>query len=469
MLEKYSSFQHEWEPEFLEMTRDFIFRNTFADLEYIVKELGQVHGTRFEFECYDLGHLYNLAWLLDQGWIEGTVFVQMVFGVLGGVGADLDNLMHMHSIADKLFGDSYEWSVLAAGRHQMNFATQAAMLGGNLRVGMEDSLYIGPGQLTPSNAAQVTKIRTIIEALGLQVATPTEARDRLQLKGADNTVAVYDIDPNAEFNVRQYVDTAWPVLEELGLTKNGNPDAVTFHTNAADAVRDAAFVQESVPERLDVKHALYRDIESSLHPNAIVASSASGLTLTEMQGGWSDPARFVLGHPFNPPHLIPLVEVLGNDHTGNGVVAEARSFYESVGKVTIEVRKEVPGHVANRLQAALWREAISLVTNGVASVEDVDTAVWAGPGLRWAAMGPNMLFHLGAGEGGLTSFCERYSDSFNQWWDDLGVLHLDSDVAAQLVAGVAEAAGSVSVTQLSAERDALLSSILQATAGHRAP
>lgn len=185
MLDKYSDFQHDWEPEFLEMTRDFIFRNTFADLEYIVKELGQVHGTRFEFECYDLGHLYNLAWLLDQGWIEGTVFVQMVFGVLGGVGADLDNLMHMHTIADRLFGDGYEWSVLAAGRHQMSFATQAAMLGGNLRVGMEDSLYLGPGQLTPSNAAQVTKIRSIIENLGLQIATPAEARDRLQLKGSD--------------------------------------------------------------------------------------------------------------------------------------------------------------------------------------------------------------------------------------------------------------------------------------------
>ncbi len=186
MLDKYNNWQHDWEPEFLEMTRDFIFRNTFADLEYIVKELGQGHGTRFEFECYDLGHLYNLAWLLDQGWIEGPVFVQMVFGVLGGVGADLDNLMHMHTIADKLFGDRYEWSVLAAGRHQMSFATQAAMLGGNLRVGMEDSLYIGPGQLTPSNAAQVTKIRTIIEELGLAVATPTEARQRLGLKGADN-------------------------------------------------------------------------------------------------------------------------------------------------------------------------------------------------------------------------------------------------------------------------------------------
>jgi uncharacterized protein (DUF849 family) len=185
MLEKYSQWKHDWEPAFLEMTRDFIFRNTFADLEYVVKQLGQGHGTRFEFECYDLGHLYNLAWLLDQGWLEPPYFVQMVFGVLGGVGADLDNLLHMHTIAQKLFGDSYEWSVLAAGRHQLGFATQAAMLGGNLRVGMEDSLFIGPGELTLSNAHQVAKIRSIIESLGHTVATPTQARERLGLKGAD--------------------------------------------------------------------------------------------------------------------------------------------------------------------------------------------------------------------------------------------------------------------------------------------
>lgn len=186
MLQKYSQWKHDWEPEFLEMTRDFVFKNTFADIEYVVKELGRGHGTKFEFECYDLGHLYNLAWLIEQGWVEPPFFVQMVFGVLGGVGADLDNLVHMDTIAKKLLGNSYEWSVLAAGRHQMAFATQAALLGGNLRVGMEDSLYIGPGALTTSNADQVTKIRGIVEALGFEVATPAQARRRLGLKGAEN-------------------------------------------------------------------------------------------------------------------------------------------------------------------------------------------------------------------------------------------------------------------------------------------
>ena len=185
LLEKNYDWKHDWEPEFLEMTKDFIFPNTFKTIEYGLKELGEGHGTRFEFECYDLGHLYNLAWFVDKGLIKPPFFVQMVFGILGGAGADLDNLMHMHTIADRLFGDQYEWSVLAAGKNQMPFATQSAMLGGNLRVGLEDSLYIGPGKLAKSNAEQVTKIRTIVENLGLTVATPDEARERLALKGGD--------------------------------------------------------------------------------------------------------------------------------------------------------------------------------------------------------------------------------------------------------------------------------------------
>ena len=186
MLEKYDTFLHDWEAPFLEMTKDFIFPNTFGTIEYALKELGEGHGTRFEFECYDLGHLYNLSYFVDKGFIKPPFFIQMVFGILGGVGADLDNLMHMHTIANKLFGaDNYEFSVLAAGRHQMPFATQSAMLGGNLRVGLEDSIYIGPQQLAKSNADQVRKIKSIIENLGLTVATPAQARDRLALKGGD--------------------------------------------------------------------------------------------------------------------------------------------------------------------------------------------------------------------------------------------------------------------------------------------
>ncbi len=187
MLAKHEKWQHEWEPAFLEMTRDFIFRNTFKDIESILRGLGDAHGTRFECECYDLGHLYNLAHFVDQGLVRPPVFVQLIFGILGGAGADPDNLFHMHKVATRLFGDDHEWSVLAAGRHQMPFATQAMMLGGNVRVGLEDSLFISRGELARSNADQVRKIRGIAEALGLEIATPAEARERLGLKGADRT------------------------------------------------------------------------------------------------------------------------------------------------------------------------------------------------------------------------------------------------------------------------------------------
>ena len=185
ILDKMSDFQHDWEPKYLENSRDFIFRNTFKDIEYILKELGEGHGTRFEFECYDIGHLYTLAHFLDRGLVKPPLFVQSIFGILGGIGADEENLMHARRIANKLFGNDYQWSVLAAGRHQMNFVTMAAMLGGNVRVGLEDSLYIGKGKLAESNKDQVAKIRRIIGDLSLEVASPKEAREMLGLKGGD--------------------------------------------------------------------------------------------------------------------------------------------------------------------------------------------------------------------------------------------------------------------------------------------
>ena len=185
ILDKMKDFQHEWEPKFLENSRDFIFRNTFKDIEYVLKELGEGHGVKFEYECYDVGHLYNLAHFLDRGLVKPPLFVQTIFGILGGIGADPENLMFMKRTADKLFGDQYNWSVLAAGRHQMNFTTMAAINGGNVRVGLEDSLYIGKGELAKSNAEQVAKIRRIVEELSLEVATPQEARQMLALKGGD--------------------------------------------------------------------------------------------------------------------------------------------------------------------------------------------------------------------------------------------------------------------------------------------
>ena len=186
MLDRYKQFQHDWEPKYLEASRDFIFRNTFSDIEYILETLGKGHGTKFEFECYDTGHLYNLAHFLDRKLVTPPLFVQSIFGLLGGTGADTENLMHAKRLADRLFGDDYRWSVMAAGRHQMPFVTMGAINGGNVRVGLEDSLYAGRGRLAKSNAEQVTMIRSILEALSLEIATPAEAREILALKGGDN-------------------------------------------------------------------------------------------------------------------------------------------------------------------------------------------------------------------------------------------------------------------------------------------
>jgi uncharacterized protein (DUF849 family) len=185
MLARYKEFKYDWEKPYLENTDDLIFRNTFRDIERILKDLGQVHGTKFEFECYDVGHLYNLAHFLDRKLVQPPLFVQTIFGILGGIGADGENLAHMKRIADKLFGDQFYWSILAAGRHQMPLITMGAIMGGNVRVGLEDSLYLGKGQLAKTNAEQVSRIRAILENLSLEIATPDEARAMLQLKGGD--------------------------------------------------------------------------------------------------------------------------------------------------------------------------------------------------------------------------------------------------------------------------------------------
>ena len=185
MLQRFKTFKHPWEREHLENSRDLIFKNTFQDLETILRR-GTDNGTRFEFECYDISHLYNLAHFMDRGLVQSPPFIQSVFGILGGIGPDPEDLMHMRRTADRLFGDDYQWSILGAGRNQIPLATMGAAMGSNVRVGLEDSLWIGPGQLARSNAEQVQRIRVILEALNLEVATPAEARATLHLTGGDN-------------------------------------------------------------------------------------------------------------------------------------------------------------------------------------------------------------------------------------------------------------------------------------------
>ncbi len=186
VMQRIKEYEHEWEQPYLENSRDYIFKNTFADIEYILKTLGEGHGVRFEFECYDIGHLYTLAHFLDRGLVKPPIFVQTIFGILGGLGTDPEDLLHMRRTADRLFGDAYHWSILGAGRHQMNLVTMGAIMGGNVRVGLEDSVYLGKGQLAETNADLVAKIRRILTELSIEIATPDDAREMLGLKGAAN-------------------------------------------------------------------------------------------------------------------------------------------------------------------------------------------------------------------------------------------------------------------------------------------
>jgi uncharacterized protein (DUF849 family) len=184
MLNRFKTFKHDWEPQALENSRDLVFRNAYKDIEFVVRTLGD-SGTRFEFECYDTAHLYNLWYLLQRGLVKPPLFVQTVFGILGGIGPHPEDVMHMKRTADRLFGTQYKWSVLGAGRNQLSIVAQAAAMGGNVRVGLEDSSWCGPGRLAQSNAEQVQAARQIIEGLGLSVASPDEAREILRLKGGD--------------------------------------------------------------------------------------------------------------------------------------------------------------------------------------------------------------------------------------------------------------------------------------------
>ncbi|MEP0521226.1 MAG: 3-keto-5-aminohexanoate cleavage protein [Hyphomicrobiales bacterium] len=187
LADRYKDWKFDWEEAYLRNSDTYIFRNTFADIAYVANALGEEHGVKFEHECYDVGHLYNLKFCMDTGMFKAPIFIQFIFGILGGIGPDIDNLVFMKRTADRLFGDDYQWSVLGAGGAQMPFATTATQLGGNVRVGLEDSLTISRGQLAKNNAEQVTKIRRIIEDLGCEVATPEEAREMLELKGGDRT------------------------------------------------------------------------------------------------------------------------------------------------------------------------------------------------------------------------------------------------------------------------------------------
>jgi 3-hydroxyacyl-CoA dehydrogenase len=274
-------------------------------------------------------------------------------------------------------------------------------------------------------------------------------------KGFD--VVATDPAPNAEANLRKYVDTAWPALTAFGLAENASRQRLSFTPDMKQALSEADLVQENGPERKDFKIKLFADMDDASPPDSLIASSSSGLTMSVMQSACKHPERCVIGHPFNPPHMIPLVEVVGGEKTSPEAVRRAIEFYASIGKKPIHLRKEVVGHVANRLQAAIYREVVNLINWGVVDVADADTAVCWGPGLRWGVMGPNLLFHLGGGEGGIQHFMEHLSGPLAIWWKDLGSFtEWPEGSKDTIVEGVKAAADGRTVDELARMRDEVL-------------
>lgn len=275
-------------------------------------------------------------------------------------------------------------------------------------------------------------------------------------------VTAYDPSPNGEAFARRFIDNAWPTLQKLGrVVPDADHKRISFPGGVAATVKDAAFVQESGPEREDAKIALFAEIDATLPPEVVIASSSSGLLISRVSVHCKHPERCVIGHPFNPPHLIPLVEVVGGEKTSLEAITKAMEFYRALGKHPIHIKKEVRGHAANRLQAALWREAIHLVAEGVVSVADADAAIAYGPGLRWALMGPHLTFHLAGGEGGMPHFMSHIGPAVESWMDDLGAPRLTEPVQKMIIDGVAAEAGSRSIADLQRWRDRKLIEILK--------
>jgi 3-hydroxyacyl-CoA dehydrogenase len=283
-------------------------------------------------------------------------------------------------------------------------------------------------------------------------------------------VVATDVAPDAETELRRFVKAAWPALERLGLAPGASQSHLSFTGDMPAAVGTADFVQENGPERIDFKKKLYRQLDELLPADVIVASSSSGLTMSEIQSDCRlHPERCVIGHPFNPPHLVPLVEIVGGAKTSEATIQRASDFYTGLGKQTVRLRKEVPGHVANRLQAALAREVYYLVADEVISVTDVDKALCWGPGLRWGIMGQVLLNHLGGGAGGIEHFFAQFTAPMTAWWKVLGAPELTPEVQRKLIDGLHAEVGSRTVPELEAQRDEILLGLLELRSKYEAP
>ncbi|MFE8976026.1 3-hydroxyacyl-CoA dehydrogenase NAD-binding domain-containing protein [Streptomyces cyaneofuscatus] len=276
-------------------------------------------------------------------------------------------------------------------------------------------------------------------------------------------VTAWDPAPDAEARLRRLVAAAWPALEQLGLAEGASQDRLTVTASLEEAVAGAEFVQESAPEKLELKRDLLARLDAAAPAGTVIASSTSGYPMTDMQTGTPGAARLVVGHPFNPPYLIPLVEVVGGELTAPAAVEWASRFYEVAGKSVITMDREVPGFIANRLQEALWREALHMVANGEATVREIDASITEGPGLRWAVMGPMLTFALAGGEGGMAHMLDHFGPSLKSPWTRLEAPELDRALYEAVVAGCGEAAAGRTIADLVAERDRGVIDVLRAT------
>src|SRR6516164_4336237 len=284
-------------------------------------------------------------------------------------------------------------------------------------------------------------------------------------------VVATDPAASAEENLRKYVDNAWPVLAKAGLAAGASRERLTFTANMSQALAHADLVQENAPERPDFKIKLFAEMDQAAPPEAIIASSSSGITMDVMQSGCKRPERCVVGHPFNPPHIVPLVEVVGGAKTSEEVIERAMSFYASIGKKPIRLHKAVPGHAANRLVAALYKEILSLIQQGVLDVADADIAVSYGPGLRWGVMGQSLQYHLGGGAGGIHHFMEHLMGPLQGMMQDLKMPDITPALKQTVIDGVLKEARGQSVEQLAnAENDVMLGALaLRAKASSTLP
>ncbi|MGV0096165.1 3-hydroxyacyl-CoA dehydrogenase NAD-binding domain-containing protein [Streptomyces californicus] len=276
-------------------------------------------------------------------------------------------------------------------------------------------------------------------------------------------VTAWDPAPDAAVRLRRLIAAAWPALERLGLAEGASQDRLTVPATPEEAVAEAQFVQESAPEKLELKRGLLARLDAAAPAGTVIASSTSGYPMTDMQTEAADPGRLVVGHPFNPPYLIPLVEVVGGERTTPAAVDWASRFYTVAGKSVITMDREVPGFIANRLQEALWREALHMVANGEATVAEIDASITEGPGLRWAVMGPMLTFALAGGEGGMAHMLDHFGPSLKSPWTRLEAPELDRALYEAVVAGCEEAADGRGIADLVAERDRGVIDVLRAT------